>query len=326
MDAWKRIKALWHPEMYHGWGRQNSYFEGWYIKVVNASRDGAYAIIPGISMDDRGSQHAFIQVLDGIAAKAWYYSFPESDFHPDPNRFALCIGPNRFESDGIFLDLPLLSGELRFTNRFPWPGTLLSPGVMGWYSFVPRMECYHGVLSMDHRIAGTLYRRDRKEEVSFDGGLGYMEKDWGRSFPSWWIWLQSNHFSGGGRNSLMVSVARIPFMGSHFNGFLGAWLFEGTLYRFTTYHGARLTSRLEGENLYITMTQGPRRLEISGSREAGSGELRSPIRGEMTGKVNESLQGILEVSFYVGDRLVYRDTGHMAGLEVAGEVPEHLMC
>jgi hypothetical protein len=27
---------------------------------------------------------------------------------------------------------------------------------MGWYAWVPRMECYHGVLSFSHPLQGTL--------------------------------------------------------------------------------------------------------------------------------------------------------------------------
>lgn len=33
-----------------------------------------------------------------------------------------------------------------------WPVTLANPGVMGPYSFVPFMECNHGILSMDHAL------------------------------------------------------------------------------------------------------------------------------------------------------------------------------
>ncbi|MEZ4893124.1 MAG: tocopherol cyclase family protein [Saprospiraceae bacterium] len=32
------------------------------------------------------------------------------------------------------------------------------------------------------------------EELDFTGGKGYMEKDWGRSFPSAYFWMQTNHF------------------------------------------------------------------------------------------------------------------------------------
>jgi len=55
--------------MYHGWGKSTSYFEGWYLKMIDSTRAHAYAIIPGISLGDNGENHAFIQVLDGMAKK-----------------------------------------------------------------------------------------------------------------------------------------------------------------------------------------------------------------------------------------------------------------
>lgn len=44
----KKIRALWRPEMYHGWGKSTSYFEGWYLKMIDSTRSHAYAIIPGL--------------------------------------------------------------------------------------------------------------------------------------------------------------------------------------------------------------------------------------------------------------------------------------
>jgi hypothetical protein len=40
--------------------------------------------------------------------------------------------------------------------------------------------------------------------------------------------------------------------------------------------------------------------------------------------VNESLQGILQVSFFQGDKCLFQDSAEMAGLEVAGDVPNEL--
>ncbi len=51
--------------MYHGWGQQRKYFEGWYFKIVDPSERFAFALIPGISYGKDGETHAFIQVLDG---------------------------------------------------------------------------------------------------------------------------------------------------------------------------------------------------------------------------------------------------------------------
>ena len=47
-------------------------------------------------------------------------------------------------------------GRLVFEGITPWPVSITSPGIMGWYAWVPKMECYHGVLSLDHRIQGDL--------------------------------------------------------------------------------------------------------------------------------------------------------------------------
>jgi len=49
-----------------------------------------------------------------------------------------------------------------------------------------------------------------------------------------------------------------------------------------------------------------------------------PISGEMTGKINESLQATIEVELLENGRRIFADVGRHAGLEVAGEVREVL--
>jgi hypothetical protein len=60
-----QLHTLWHPACYHGWGRSKRFFEGWYYKLVSVNEAHAFAIIPGIAMDENGQKQAFIQVLDG---------------------------------------------------------------------------------------------------------------------------------------------------------------------------------------------------------------------------------------------------------------------
>jgi hypothetical protein len=80
---------------------------------------------------------------------------------------------------------------------------------MGPYSFAPFMECNHGILSMDHRLSGSLTVDE--DTAAYVGGRGYIEKDWGRGFPSGYIWTQSNHFEEE-EVSISASVARIPWL------------------------------------------------------------------------------------------------------------------
>ena len=190
---YKKIRSLFHPERYHGWGKRKRYFEGWYYKVLTADEKYAFAIIPGIAMDDTGNKQAFIQILDGKTHTAEYIKFPVEEFISRSDVFKTRIAGNTFEIKRIELNLPDVKGILQFGNIVKWPNPWYSPGIMGPYSFVPFMECYHGILSMDHSVEGQLEINQKK--IDFTGGRGYIEKDWGHSFPSAYIWMQSNHFS-----------------------------------------------------------------------------------------------------------------------------------
>jgi tocopherol cyclase len=322
MSISKRWRAVWNPEMYHGWGRTRNYFEGWYFKIVDPSGHHALAVIPGISMDAEGRRHAFIQVLDGMACKAYYYEYPAEAFQPSGERFALELGPNRFSVQEMVLDLPVLQGALRIQEPHPWPKMLGAPGIMGWFGFMPFMECYHGVVSLHHRLEGSL--RVHEERVDFNGGVGYIEKDWGTSFPQSWIWLQSNHFDTPRPCSLLASVARIPFLGNHFIGYIVGFWWEGRLYRFATYTGASMKAALEEDEVRLAFRGGRYRLEIN-ARPGPGAPLISPISGQMTGKVNESIQARAQVRFFRDEQLLFEGTGRHAGLEVAGPV-EQLLC
>jgi len=99
-------KALWHPDRYHGWGKKKSYFEGWYYKMVSADGGLACSFIPGISMDAEGSQHAFIQMIDGTAGKTYYERYDAGTFICDPDRHHVKIGDSVFTDEYADIQLP----------------------------------------------------------------------------------------------------------------------------------------------------------------------------------------------------------------------------
>ncbi len=322
----KRWRAIWNPDMYHGWGRKENYFEGWYVKIVDNTEGYAFAFIPGIAMGKNGESHAFIQVLDGKNCTSEYLRFDSSDFLPDDNRFSVQIAENQFSTNILKLNLPNIKGSLTFKNPTPWTKMLGAPGIMGWFSFVPFMECYHGIVSLDHSIQGTLNINGK--DVDFTNGRGYIEKDWGVSFPRGWFWMQSNHFFD--KNllhtegvSLIASVAHIPFLGTHFVGYIVGFWFQNKLYRFATYTGAKMKANLDGNHIELSFKDNRHRLEISATK-AGTGNLLAPINGEMTGKVSESLQAVLNVRFYENETLIFEGAGRNAGLEAAGAIEELL--
>ncbi|MCF8380966.1 MAG: hypothetical protein K9H49_15435 [Bacteroidales bacterium] len=291
----KKLQALFHPEQYQGWGRKRKYFEGWYYKIINKSEDQAFAIIPGIAMDENGLQQSFVQVLDGKNLHAEYHKFPADQFHATPGKFHITIAGNTFSEKRIILDLPGIQGELSFENQILWPSKWFSPGIMGPYTFVPFMECYHGILSMDHTIRGQL--KIHNEVIDFTDGRGYMEKDWGHSFPSAYFWMQSNHFSQAGI-SFKASVAKIPWLKGSFVGFIaGLWL-NDRMVKFTTYNSSSLVkSMADKEKVELVLENKDYRLEILAHRKSST-ELSSPISGFMDGRISESMTSEIELLLF----------------------------
>jgi hypothetical protein len=317
----RRLQALFNPERYHGWGKHKKYFEGWYYKMINRDNNAAIAVIPGIGMDSTGRQQAFVQVLDGINQKSEYHKFEASAFKPASGNFELHIGANYFSQETISLDLPDLKGRLEFEHQVAWPKKWYSPGIMGPFTFVPLMECYHGILSMDHSIKGVLTFHGR--DIDFSGGAGYMEKDWGHSFPSAYIWMQSNHFSQPGI-SLKSSVAKIPWLGSSFTGFIAGLYIHGKLISFTTYNSGKLLQSFADKNsVSLIYENSTYRLEINAERQKAT-SLASPVSGFMDGRINESMTD--RIHFKLFDKhtkeLLHQDSGDYAAVEVAGAIEE----
>lgn len=317
------LRHVRHPNRYHGRreGQTPPFFEGWYYKLIDATGTHRYAIIPGIFWS--GRPHAFVQVLDGAAATADYHEFPVTDFRAADDRFEVRVDGNVFSVREIVLDIDRPGGQVfgavRFEGLSPWPVTWVSPGIMGWYAWVPFMECYHGVVSLDHSLSGTLTVNRR--EIDFTGGRGYIEKDWGRSFPEAWIWFQSNHFEQPGV-CVTASIAVIPWLRTAFPGFIiGLWR-DGQLLRFATYTGAKT------EHLSVTdhtidwvVADKSHRLEMFVTQgTAGTfGLLKGPDRLDMGKRVAETLSATVHVrltSRSAPDRAIFEGTGRHAGLEV----------
>jgi len=312
-----RIKALFNPSLYHGWGRSSKFFEGWYYKVVSNDQKHAFAFIPGIAMDEKGKKQSFIQVLDGKKFTSKYYKYKFIDFKSNSNKHNIVISKNIFLKDSIELDLSNISGKLFFKNLSPWSNSIFSPGIMGPYSFVPFMECYHGILSMNHTIEGKLIVNNKV--VDFSQGKGYIEKDWGHSFPEAYIWMQCNNFNDSGV-SIKASVAKIPWLGSSFIGFIAGVLIEGVLIEFTTYNFSKLIKcSVNNKTVQLNLENPSYVLQIILHRKKPT-ELVAPISGFMDARIEECMDGKMEVLLKKkkSNEIIYNNSGTTAALEVAG--------
>ncbi len=309
--------SIFKPEIFQGSMSYKRYFEGWYFKHVSKNMELVYSFIPGISLNPE-NPHAFIQVINGLTGLTQYVEYPVSSFKFSKNSFSVQVGDSVFTADSMLLNInsPLIkvSGRLGYSGSIKYPTSILSPGIMGWYSFVPFMECKHGVVSVSHRIDGSLLVNG--EQLDFSGGKGYIEKDWGKSFPESWIWVQSNNFVNSDA-CIMMSIAKIPWLGSFFTGFLGFLYYKGDFYPFSTYHKSEITAlNLADEKLTFGFRSKKHQLKITATLK-NSGILLAPKSGEMSRRIKESVDSELEVVLSDLDGTeIYHDHASRAGLEV----------
>jgi tocopherol cyclase len=324
------MTKIWNPEVFQGRGKKKDYFEGWYFKSVTNDEKIAYAIIAGLSISKTpNNSHAFVMFVDARRKDLHYYKYPISSFWANKEKFDIKIGKNSFSLNKIVLDMDnsqtKIKAEMKFKNITPWPVKRFSPGVMGIYAFIPFLECYHGVLSLNHSISG--YVEINEEKIDFTGGKGYIEKDWGSSMPSSWIWMQTNHFDEENL-SLFGSIAKIPWLGSYFTGYIFGFLYHGELYKFTTYNGAKIQKlNVTKNNIKIILTHKYLELQIDANRAEGV-DIPAPKLGEMTNTVNESLQSKIDIKLFKKENkekiLLFSGTGRNAGLEFVGDLNELL--
>ena len=311
----KSLFKIYHPEVFQGSLKYKAYFEGWYFKHVSLDAGNAFAIIAGISLSE--DPHSFIQYIDGNTGKTSYFRYSTGDFISNRKIFEVRLGKSLFTREGIVLDLDngelRIKGEIRAINISPLPKKFLNPGIMGWYSFVPGMECNHGVVSTGHTLEGQVTVNGQVSD--YNHGKGYIEKDWGISFPEAWIWLQCNSF-GEDVVSVMISIAKIPWRGSFFMGFISFISINGRTEILATYNHAKIIKlrRLDSNKTEVIIRKDSLNLSVVITKE-GAGTLKAPLKGLMSNVIKESLNSGILLELKDGNRILYSGNGVRAGYE-----------
>jgi len=331
MKKW--LELIKHPERFHVSPSSDSklhkknYFEGWYFKHVTSDGTQSIAFIPGISLDHTDT-HSFVQVITSDAAnqvRTDYHRFPAHAFSWTDEPFSVRVAENTFSLTGCQLHLPNLTASFTYGQLAPIKSSRLHPNIMGAFAYVPKMECNHGILSMHHTIDGqvtnyeTITQLREKSTLSrvidFTSGRGYMEKDWGTSFPSSYIWVQANHFEDPD-TAFMVSVAHIPFGLFSFTGVIANLHYKGKEYRFATYNRAKITRYdVHDQRLAIALTRHGDSV-LCEAVIAAAGTLKAPEQGEMRRTIKEGLGGTVTLTLNLKGESPVTLTSTAAGIEI----------
>lgn len=315
------LKHILNPILFQGYKKKNRYFEGWYYKMVSADEQYKVAFIPGISLAFEKT-HSFVQVFISqkqpkMSLKTDYFKYEKQDFLFENTPFKVSVGPQSFTAHKVDVDFKserlAVKGQIEILGITPLERGIWMPNIMGPFGYLNFMECYHGVVSMTSPLKGSLIIDGKT--VSFDGGKGYIEKDWGKSFPRAYVWVQTNHFKKKD-TSLMFSYADIPFLGFYFKGLICNLYYEGKEYRFATYNFSKvLKEEITSKQAVYVLKKGKYTLEITAIQKDQI-DLASPINGAMDHTIKEGLSGEVKIKLFKKKVLIYDDTGYEAGIEI----------
>lgn len=295
-------------KQFHGTHKKHSFFEGWYLKHQN--EDTTISFIPAFHIDSKGASSLSIQII--TPEYNGQILLPGEQFLFNQDCFSVQLGKNHFSHAGISVDIQTVdfsvSGTLSYQNLTP-PET----DIMGPFHHLPFLQCNHGLLSLTHQLQGTL--NINGAVTDFSGGTGYIEKDWGSSFPQSYLWTQGSFLSPSGSPCcVMLSIAHIPFLGTHFTGCICSILYEGREYRLATYRRASI-------DLYTSkkavLSQGDYQLSAE-LLSSASRPLYAPSRGNMTRKILESVSCPVHYRFTVRNQTLFDLTVPDASFEASG--------
>lgn len=317
-------KKLTNAILFQGDLDKNPYFEGWYFKQVSKDGKQMISLIPGISLSEQDA-HSFVQYITTIQGEdnkkrteTGYIRYPLHSFEYQEEPFQIKIGPNTFTQSKASIDLTnertTIKGSVELGKFTPIKETLLTPNIMGVFAYFPLMECFHGIVSMNHSLAGSF--EVNGEKFDFSKGKGYIERDWGKAFPREYVWIQSNHFVND-QTSLFFSKAHIPFMKTAFKGFICNLVVDNKEYRFATYHRDRCKlEKITDQLVKVTLENKAAILTIE-AEITNPGELIAPTASGMQKTIKEELGGTVKIALYIKkDKKVYKDETTSAGIEI----------
>jgi len=275
-------------------------FFGYYVKCQGEQE--TVAVIFG-----KSKESSFIQVI--AENDSYFAEFDVQDFKVCKREFKISIGKCRVDESGMSLDVDKgklrIVGEVKFGSFAKLGGEedrwrrCAGESIMGPFQYLPLMECRHMIVSMHHSISGRI--EINGQIYKFDGGIGYIEGDRGKSFPRKYFWTQvhfgvpmgdgvlpSSISSGAAMDNVHISasVAVIPYFGIRFTGTICVVLFGGSEYRLATYHKAKV---MKFRKDAVIVKQGSLELIVEVLDKKEACPLLAPTKGKMGRVIYESV-------------------------------------
>ncbi len=331
---------------YHWNGIDRDFFEGWYFRVtlpkIGESFAFMYSIEDPLGMSERSGGAA--QIL-GIGE-----AYIRADF-PEPSKFwaskkdlglghwaetnlskpAQLLSIEEFDRQidrGYQVTATLNQGSLPDLNCrwcyhtipvYGW-GQPQQPqqATAGWLSLLPIFEPGWQVLMAHGLATGWIEWQGQRSE--FSNAPAYSEKNWGRSFPEKWFWINCNSFSdtvglavtaGGGRRKVLWNTEEVAAIGIHY---------RDRFYEFVPWNSHIDWQIKPWGEWQMQAINGDSIVKLMGTTDLAGTMVSTPTERGLVLCCRDTLKGrlTLDLCNLHGDAIV---TAHsnVAGLEVGGE-------
>lgn len=190
----------------------------------------------------------------------------------------------------------------------------------GWLSFLQIFEPGWQILMAHGWATGWIDWNGTR--YAFDRAPAYGEKNWGRSFPQKWFWLNCNAFdeepdlaltAGGGRRQVLTWMESVAMVGIHY---------RGKFYEFVPWNGTVTWEIDPWGRWQMRATSGDLEVELLGTTAHPGTPLRAPTERGLVFACRDTMFG--EVTLHLTQRrwgetrTIVKATSSQCGLEVGG--------
>lgn len=217
-------------------GGDNSWFEWWYYKVVLPETGDSFFFLYGIvnpwdtSMSTPNSG-AYVSAGSFRHRQIIKQEYSVEQFMAAANKVEIIIG-DQTATDSFIRghltdkDGDSVSWDVTITKRW-------SSNAMGWPVYIPGItNIYWYPVQGDALFTGQI--NFKGQVYRLEDAPGYQDRNWGTSFPSWWMWLAANHFDDSPDTVLVVGGGS-PLLFGFFPGYANVTVIlfhEGREYQF----------------------------------------------------------------------------------------------
>ncbi|GEM_PF-3455315 len=268
-------------------------FEGYYYKI--SDRQGQITVfIVGICKR-QGEAFSFLQVAHHESATPQLYKYPLSALLASQTDVSFQLGNNQFSVDGIYISEKDCSVNLTFHTVSSWKRTMINPSIMGPLAYVPGVECKHDIIASHLYATGDCRMGGKK--IHFHRADGYIDKNWGTSFPSSYYWGHAHAFTS---SNLSVQFAK----GKPKWGLIqpavnvGFMRLNNNIITFSSHNGGKIyLQNASDKQTLIVLENRKWKIELI-IHDASTTPLYAPHKGSLNQSILESIGGYSELTIF----------------------------